>query len=213
MQAASRQAASLPDAELRLPNPACVPGAGQRCEHALVDALLNERLYDYECRVRARFERIVPTLKALSALQHEADFVERAQRIALDNLGYELPEPLLAKAWVAGLDLRQLHSHCVFRSFRECIQHADEGPFPCAHLAAQAVGEAHVHRPVAGRVRVGDVGCEQRLPSAAEDQRLGLELVVLPGDVRGKAKGFHRFGVNAWKVWLARTKSEARNSG
>jgi carboxysome shell carbonic anhydrase len=136
MQAASRQAASLPGVELRLPNPACVPGAGQRCEHALVDALLNERLYDYECRVRGRFERIVPTLKALSALQHEADFVERAQRIALDSLGYELPEPLLAKAWVAGLDLRQLHSHCVFRSFRECIQHADEDRAPWRERAA-----------------------------------------------------------------------------
>ena len=136
MQAASRLAASLPAAALRLPNPACVPGGGQRCEHALVDAMLNERLFDYECRVRGRFECIVPTLKALSALQHEADFVERAQRIALDSLGYALPEPLLANAWVAGLDLRQLHSHCIFRSFLECIQRADEDRAPWRERAA-----------------------------------------------------------------------------
>lgn len=137
LHAASRPAASsLPEAALRLPNPACVPGQGQACEHALVDATLNERLFDYERRVRGRFERIVPTLKALSALQHERDFVESAQRIAQDSLGYALPEPLLANAWVAGLDLRRLHSHCIFRSFRECIQRADEDRAPWRERAA-----------------------------------------------------------------------------
>ena len=115
---------------LRSSHPICTPGANQRCEHALVDQALNERLFDYERRVRARFDAIVPTLKSLSAVQHEPDFVERAQQIAQTSLGYTLPEPLLANAWVAGLDLRQLHSYCVFRSFKECVARADQDQAP-----------------------------------------------------------------------------------
>jgi len=49
------QAAVVPPAA-RPPNPACVPGAGQRCEHALVAPTLNGRLYAYERLVRGRFE-------------------------------------------------------------------------------------------------------------------------------------------------------------
>lgn len=113
-------------APLRSSQPICAPGANQRCEHALVDQALNESLFDYERCVRARFDAIVPTLKSLSAVQHTPDFVERAQQIAQASLGYTLPEPLLANAWVVGLDLRQLHSHCVFRSFKECVARADE---------------------------------------------------------------------------------------
>lgn len=105
--------------------PVCQPGAEGRCQHALVDATLNQSLYDYECRVRGRFARIVPVLKALSALQHEADFAAKAQDIAQGELGYRLPQPLLDHAWVVGLDLRRLHSHCIFRSFQECVQRAD----------------------------------------------------------------------------------------
>ncbi len=105
-------------------NPACVIDAGQRCEHALVDQELNRRLYAYENTVRGRFASIVDTLKTLSAFQHELDFVSRAQRVAQDRLGYELPQALLENAWTAGLDLRALHSYCIFRSFQECIKHA-----------------------------------------------------------------------------------------
>lgn len=107
-------------------NPACVIDAGQRCEHALVDLELNRRLYAYENQVRGRFAPIIDTLKTLSAFQHELDFVSRAQRVAQDRLGYELPQQLLENAWTAGLDLRALHSYCIFRSFQECIKHAAE---------------------------------------------------------------------------------------
>ena len=120
----------------RTAQPICVPGVNERCEHALVDPALNERLFDYERCVRARFDAIVPTLKALSAAQHAPDFVEQAQQIAQSSLGYTLPEPLLANAWVAGLDLRQLHSHCVFRSFKECVARADEDQAPWRERAA-----------------------------------------------------------------------------
>lgn len=113
-----------------LENPACVIGASQRCEHALVDQELNQRLYAYETRVRGRFSPIVDTLKSLSAFQHELDFVARAQRVAEDRLGYALPMALLENAWATGLDLRALHSYCVFRSFQECVDKAAEDQAP-----------------------------------------------------------------------------------
>jgi carboxysome shell carbonic anhydrase len=113
-----------------LDNPACVIGSGQRSEHALVDQELNRRLYAYENQVRGRFSPIVDTLKALSAFQHELDFVARAQRVAQDKLGYTLPLHLLENAWSAGLDLRALHSYCVFRSFKECIEQTEADQMP-----------------------------------------------------------------------------------
>lgn len=114
-----------------LDNPACVVGANQRCEHALVDRELNERLYAYEQRVRGRFSPIVDLLKTLSAVQHELDFVARAQRLAQDQLGYSLPDRLLNDAWIRGLDLPALHAHCIFRSFEACIEGAaaDQAPW------------------------------------------------------------------------------------
>ncbi len=113
-----------------LDNPACVIGTSQRCEHALVDQELNRRLYAYENQVRGRFSPIVDTLKTLSAFQHELDFVARAQRVTQDKLGYSLPLGLLENAWSAGLDLRALHSYCVFRSFKECIEQAAVDQLP-----------------------------------------------------------------------------------
>lgn len=107
-------------------NPACVIGPGQTCQHVLVDAELNRRLYAYEKTVRGRFSGIVDTLKTLSAHQHELDFVARAQRIARDQLGYELPSELLENAWVSGLDLRALHSYCTFQSFKTCVERTNE---------------------------------------------------------------------------------------
>ncbi len=113
-----------------LENPACVIGSSQRCEHALVDQELNQRLYAYENTVRGRFAPIVDTLKSLSAIQHELDFVARAQRVAEDKLGYTLPMALLENAWVNGLDLRALHSYCIFRSFKECVDKAESDQQP-----------------------------------------------------------------------------------
>lgn len=128
--AAMRSAGALPQAAEPLANPACVVGPGQRCEHALVDQELNRRLDVYEKQVRGRFVAIVDTLKAISTYQHELDFVSRAQRLAFDRLGYELPTELLEASWVSGLDMRALHSYCIFRSFKECVDHADADQMP-----------------------------------------------------------------------------------
>lgn len=125
-----RTAGALSQSAEALANPACVVGPGQRCEHALVDQALNQRLYAYEQLVRGRFAVIVDTLKTVSAFQHEVDFVARAQRYAQDRLGYELPADLLEDAWVAGLNMRALHAYCTFRSFKECIERADADQAP-----------------------------------------------------------------------------------
>ena len=106
-------------------NPACVISADQACAHSLVDQELNRRLYTYEQLIWNRFDVIVPTLKTLSAIQHEQDFVVRAQCIAQDSLGYTLPADMLEEAWVSGLNMRALHAHCIFHGFKQCIDNTD----------------------------------------------------------------------------------------
>jgi len=108
------------------PNPACVIGPGQRCEHSLVNTELNRRLAEYEARVRSRFAAIVPILRQISAFQHEEDFLWRAQEFALERLGYDLPRDHLENAWVTGLDMSALHTACIFRSFSQCVASADQ---------------------------------------------------------------------------------------
>lgn len=126
-QAATRVSGSAsPQAALPPPNPACVIGPGQRCEHALVDSVLNSRLADYEAKVRARFAAIVPTLRQISAFQHEEGFAWRAQEFSRERLGYDLPHHLLEDAWVTGLDMSTLHADCIFRSFSQCVALADQ---------------------------------------------------------------------------------------
>ncbi len=97
----------------------CAPRA-----HPLADQACNARLADYERRVQGRFDAIVPTLKAIAALQHEADFEARAQQIACDRLGFELPADVLADAWVTTLDMRKLYGSSVLHAFRELAQEA-----------------------------------------------------------------------------------------
>ena len=120
------------------PNPACVIGPGQECRHPLVDAVTNQRLFDYERDVRARFTGVVDMLRGISALQHEPDFVERAQRIAMQRMEWPLPEELLRNAWVRGLDMRALHAHCQFHAARRCVRLAEAEQAPWrAGLALQ----------------------------------------------------------------------------
>ena len=84
--------------------------------HPLTDEFANNYLQDYETEVKDKFDQIVPLLKKVSALQHEQDFVGRAQQLSLSELGYLLPEHLLSKAWVKPLDMRALFAWCVFQS-------------------------------------------------------------------------------------------------
>ena len=94
-----------------------LPGSPFALSHPLTDLAANARLQAYDSGVKLAFDRIVPVLKQLSALQHEADFVEVAQRLARTELGYELPLPILETAWVSQLDMRTLFAWCVFQSY------------------------------------------------------------------------------------------------
>jgi carboxysome shell carbonic anhydrase len=87
--------------------------------HPLTDSRTNARLADYEQGVRDAFERIVPTLKDIAALQHEADFEQQAQAIAGRQLGFKLPDQVLADAWIDQLDMRTLFAWSVFQSYRQ----------------------------------------------------------------------------------------------
>jgi len=86
--------------------------------HPLSNTRENERLYRYENRVKTAFDEIVPVLKKISALQHETDFEQQAQRIAQSELGFELPEQVLGNAWVDQLDMRRLFAWCTFKTYR-----------------------------------------------------------------------------------------------
>jgi len=74
-------------------------------------------LYAYESSVKEAFDAIVPTLKQVSALQHEAGFVPQAQALARAHLGFELPQVLLEDAWVEQLDMRSLFAWTVFETY------------------------------------------------------------------------------------------------
>lgn len=87
-------------------------------QHPLANVEENARLYDYERRVKDAFDGIVPVLKSLSALQHEDDFVDRAQAIARENLGFLLPDVLLEDAWIDQLDMKRLFAWSIFQTYK-----------------------------------------------------------------------------------------------
>lgn len=108
--------------------------------HPLSNDRENRRLFGYEDRIKKAFDGIVPVLKKISALQHESDFEVQAQRIAHDQLGSELPEEILADAWVDQLDMRRLYAWCVFQTYR---RYSDEfyTQDPLSHSGADGFDE------------------------------------------------------------------------
>lgn len=96
------------------PHPACATLPERVCRHALANREENAKLRDREESVKGRFDAIIPALKAISALQHNADFVERAQALARQQLGYEFPEEILENAWSNGLDVKALYAKGMF---------------------------------------------------------------------------------------------------
>lgn len=98
-------------------------------QHPLANYGENQRLRQYEQSVKAAFDVIVPTLKKVSSLQNETDFEDRAQQIAYEQLGYELPASILADAWVQQLDMRRLFAWCVFETYRRfCDEFFNQDP-------------------------------------------------------------------------------------
>ncbi|MBD3671391.1 MAG: carboxysome shell carbonic anhydrase [Gammaproteobacteria bacterium] len=103
---------------LRRPATPTARGGGS---HPLVRGAENASLFDYEQRVKAAFDAIVPVLKRVSGLQHEEDFERQAQHMARQQLGFELPAAILADAWVDQLDMRRLYAWCVFETYQRFV--------------------------------------------------------------------------------------------
>ncbi len=99
-------------------NPACSSDAGRPGRHPLTNELENQRLLAHELMVKSSFDKIVQVLKRIAGLQHETDFEQRAQAIALEHLGFELPAQILADAWVTDLDMPALYGACVMLMLR-----------------------------------------------------------------------------------------------
>ena len=114
------------------------PNAGL---HPLSNGQANATLRAYEEATKNAFDRIVPVLKRLSALQHEADFTARAQQLAKAELGYELPLPILENAWTSQLDMRTLFAWCVFEAYEQTSLNFFEAD-PLAGQAASPDAEA-----------------------------------------------------------------------
>lgn len=130
-------------APLRRPGAVAVAAGGPRSQrqvqsgHALSREADNARLADYERSVKTAFDSIVPTLKQISARQHEDGFEAIAQDIARRELGFELPAEILADAWVAQLDMRRLFAWCVFATYRRFC----DGFFNTDPLAVDDAGD------------------------------------------------------------------------
>ncbi len=108
-------------------------GLSTQAGHPLVRIDENGRLYDYERRTKESFDSIVPVLKRISALQHEEDFERRAQIIAREQFGFELPKAILEDAWVDQLDMRKLFAWSVFQTYHKfCDEFFESDPIGSA---------------------------------------------------------------------------------
>ncbi len=87
--------------------------------HPLTDSSSNKSLYGYEQEIKKSFDRIVPLLKKVSELQHEENFVSKAQQLSRSEIGFDLPLHILEKAWVRPLDMRALFAWCVFQAYQK----------------------------------------------------------------------------------------------
>ncbi|NBW63292.1 MAG: carboxysome shell carbonic anhydrase [Synechococcaceae bacterium WB4_1_0192] len=107
--------------------------------HPLSDGRVNAALRAYEERTLGAFDRIVPVLKRLSALQHEPDFVAQAQQLAQRELGHPLPLPVLETAWTSQLDMRTLFAWCVFEAYEQTsLSFFNDDPLAAASGTADA---------------------------------------------------------------------------
>ena len=93
-------------------------GSASNDSHSLANAHENENLYAYEKQVKTAFDNVVPTLKQISALQHEPDFESKAQAFANKALGFCLPQSILSDAWVQQLDMKRLFAWCLFETYK-----------------------------------------------------------------------------------------------
>lgn len=93
-------------------------GQASKLQHALVNEEENTLLYDYERTIKDAFDGLIPVLKEISALQHDSDFLNRAQAMSNEKLGFALPDEVLEDAWVDQLDMKSLFAWAVFQTYK-----------------------------------------------------------------------------------------------
>ncbi len=86
--------------------------------HPLADSAENERLFSYEKGVKESFDRIEPVLHKIMALSPVSNFENQAQSIAQEELGFALPQTVLASARAGHLDKAGLFAWCIFETYR-----------------------------------------------------------------------------------------------
>ncbi len=115
-------------------------GVGSSGSHPFTRNEENARLFKYEQQVKQAFSRIEATLRRVSALQHEEGFEKKAQDIATADLGFALPESMLADSWIKPLDIGSLYAWSVFETIKRMsdeffidkpLRSADEADFQC----------------------------------------------------------------------------------
>jgi len=68
--------------------------------------------------MRGRIAAIPEVLRGLAAEQHSTSFVEKAQQLCRQELGFELPESFLNGAWISGLDMRAIYGFAMLATLR-----------------------------------------------------------------------------------------------
>ena len=91
------------------------------CRHPLTNMRQNAHLARCEESIKVRFDSIVPVLKKLANLQHENDFVAKANTITTKDLGFNFPPRFLESAWVDGLNMKALYAKAVFNALNSSI--------------------------------------------------------------------------------------------
>lgn len=86
--------------------------------HPLARGDETARLFAYDSGVKDAFDRIEPTIRRIGGALGRTDFVTVAQGIARAEFGFDLPAPMLERAWVTGLDVRGLYAWAVFETAR-----------------------------------------------------------------------------------------------
>ncbi len=102
-------------------HPACPTLSVGSCRHALVDRAENARLFECEQGIKGQFDAIVPALQEIAALGRSADFPRRAQEVARERLGFELPPVPLERAWIRGPDIRALYAEATFSALSGAV--------------------------------------------------------------------------------------------
>jgi carboxysome shell carbonic anhydrase len=85
--------------------------------HPLADGHENAQLRAYELASKARFDNIDAVLQKLKQGYGRSNFVDWANATLQAELGFKLPQTVLADACIGGLNLTKLYTQCVFEQF------------------------------------------------------------------------------------------------